>query len=170
MCRHATLADWTTKSSIWHATSVTPTGPYSLVDMAVQPWSHNAMLSSNPAGGYLLYQIGDAVTPPSEWEPCYNSSVLPSGTDLKRDRPQDVSGRGPRRIPQSDGSGIYIRSAPDLTGPWTLEVSGLERRNGKTRNTDSESLSAVCCWHNAEYLGELGDWRGKWRQPSPVLL
>jgi hypothetical protein len=118
MCRHATLGEWTTKSSIWHATSPSPTGPYELADMVAQPWSHNAMLAANPAGGYLLYQIGDAAVDPSQWEPCYNASAEAEGSA----RPAAPLA-GPR--PRSDGgSGIYIRSAPDLTGPWTLAVSG----------------------------------------------
>ena len=118
MCRHATLGEWTTKSSIWHATATTPTGPYNLQDMVAQPWSHNAMLSANPAGGYLLYQIGDAVTPASEWEPCYNASEpLLAGSNLG---PHAQAALMPK-LP-ADANSIYIRSAPDLTGPWTLEV------------------------------------------------
>lgn len=127
MCRHATLAEWTTKSSIWHATSTTPAGPYSLVDMVAQPWSHNAMLSANPAGGYLLYQIGDAAVPAPEWEPCFNATSarpLPvasgrGAADVRRPQKQQPS--------EQDGSGIYVRSAPDLKGPWTLEVGEVHR-------------------------------------------
>ena len=132
MCRHATLAEWTTKSSIWHATAMSPAGPYSLVDMVAQPWSHNAMLSANPAGGYLLYQIGDAAVPAPQWEPCFNATPA---------RPLSVAtGRGaaevrsPHQHPsEQDGSGIYVRSAPDLNGPWTLEVGATHQESRRSR-------------------------------------
>lgn len=71
MCDHNTLGAWTTVSSIWHATSDSPVGPFAMSDMVAQPWSHNAMISRTPAGQLLLWQIGNAVTPPSRWSPCY---------------------------------------------------------------------------------------------------
>ena len=72
ICNGSTLNAWTTRSSIWHATAASVTGPYELSDMVSQPWAHNAMLSANPSGaGYLLWQIGNSVTPPHEWETCY---------------------------------------------------------------------------------------------------
>lgn len=78
------------------------------------------MLAANPAGGYLLYQIGDAVVPAPQWEPCYNASsaaVAPAASPALA-RPSAV----PRAPRSGDGSGIYVRSAPSLTGPWTLQV------------------------------------------------
>lgn len=33
MCRHATLGEWTTKSSIWRATSSKPQGPFQLAEL-----------------------------------------------------------------------------------------------------------------------------------------
>ena len=80
MCRHATLSDWTTKSSIWHATSTSAEGPYKLSDMVAPPWSHNAMIAQtfDAEHPFVLYQLGDAATPAAQWEPCYNASeVMP---------------------------------------------------------------------------------------------
>lgn len=50
LCRHATLSEWTTKSSIWCATSSSVEGPYALQDMVAQPWAHNAMISQTGSG------------------------------------------------------------------------------------------------------------------------
>ena len=118
MCRHATLSEWTTKSSIWRATSADVRGPYTLAEMVAQPWSHNAMIAAtqDPSFPFAVFQIGDAVTPSSEWAPCFNASeaetvytasALPT-TPRRRAR---VGGR--------DANSIYVRTAPALTGPWT---------------------------------------------------
>lgn len=136
MCRHATLGDWTTKSSIWRATSSSPIGPFALAEMIAQPWSHNAYVSETRGGGastpkFVLYQIGDAVTDPSEWQPCYNASeevdveglfkpVLPSNAYNKEIKSPHVKGAG------SDGYPVFVRSASDLSGPWTVNGTGIE--------------------------------------------
>ena len=164
MCRHATLAEWTSKSSIWHATSAIPTGPYTLVDMVAQPWSHNAMLSADPAGGYLLYQIGDAVVPPDQWEPCYNSSDIPqpavaSAAQVIAGR----RGRGGHPRPRDGSSGIYIRSAPELTGPWTLEVRSIMCLVDWPFHMTTPNLLPERLWHCTEHDWELGHRGGERR-------
>jgi hypothetical protein len=129
MCRHATLGDWTTKSSIWRATAATPDGPFVLADMIAQPWSHNAMLASTAgdptAPRFVLYQIGDAVTDPSEWQPCYNASEANSARPSAASRGSTVA--GPRvRDSDRDGYSVYVRSAPALAGPWTENGTPIE--------------------------------------------
>ena len=117
MCRHATLGEWTTKSSIWRATSRTPDGPYTLAEMIAPPWSHNAYLgitAGDPtAPPFVLYQIGDAAVSPSEWQPCYNASetnVAAGAAPL----------RAGVRTRNTDGYEVFVRSAPALAGPWTV--------------------------------------------------
>jgi hypothetical protein len=137
MCRHATLGEWTTKSSIWRATSTSPEGPFSLADMVAQPWSHNAMLAKTAgdpsAPTFALYQIGDAVTPPSAWQPCYNASEATQAfaagalaeSDAAAADSAAVVGRGARGG-GGGGSGVFVRSAPALTGPWTPNGTEVE--------------------------------------------
>jgi len=112
MCRHATLGEWTTKSSIWRATSAAPDGPYALAEMVSQPWSHNAMISRASDGTYVLFQIGDAAVDPAEWAPCFNASEAVAAAP-----PPPPRAAPPRRARAGDG--IYARSAPTPEGPWT---------------------------------------------------
>ena len=64
MCNHGSLAEWTTVSSIYRATSLASEGPYEMKEMIAQPWSHNAMPTENPAGSatnkdrFLIFDIG----------------------------------------------------------------------------------------------------------------
>jgi hypothetical protein len=112
-------ADWTTKSSIWHATSAHAEGPYALSDLVAQPWAHNAMIAQtpDPQHPYALYQLGDSATDPSEWQPCYNASELPVPlAPLPPPPPPPLP--APLRAGAS-GSQIYVRTAPSLAGPWT---------------------------------------------------
>ena len=117
MCRHATLADWTTKSSIWRATSSTPQGPFRLAEMVSQPWSHNAMVAQtfDAAHPYVLYQIGNAVADPSLWVPCFNESVAaPFEVVYSAEK-----SAGAAAADDCGSNCVYVRSAPALAGPWT---------------------------------------------------
>ena len=123
MCRHATLGEWTTKSSIWRATSPQPQGPFALAEMVVQPWSHNAMIArtNDAAFPYALYQIGDAVTDPSEWQPCFNASeasteFAAAAAAAAVPAPARASSA---RSGGGDANSVYVRTAPTLEGPWT---------------------------------------------------
>ena len=49
MCRHLSLSSWTTASSIVRATAASVDGPYTVQQMAVQPWAHNAYLTQDPS-------------------------------------------------------------------------------------------------------------------------
>lgn len=119
MCRHATLSDWTTKSSIWRSTASTADGPFTLAEMVAQPWSHNAFVSATAgdaaAPPYVLYQIGDAVTDPSEWEPCYNASEAFSAPPRQR-----------KHAAQGAGYSVFVRSATSLAGPWSQNGTGID--------------------------------------------
>ena len=116
LCRHATLSEWTTKSSIWRATASSVEGPYALQDMVAQPWAHNAMISQtgNASAPYALYQLGDSAADPSLFEPCYNASETSAGFAAP-------AAPAPLPSPQrrASGSEIYLRTAPSLAGPWT---------------------------------------------------
>ncbi len=139
LCNHSTLGEWTTKSAGVRATASSLEGPYTFAEMVTQPWSHNMMISQAPGGPYLLWQIGNAVTPPSEWSPCY----VPPGNDaseLEGSKPSHSDGgaaapaRPTAATTASSGSAvastavrngqIYVRSAPALTGPWTPFANG----------------------------------------------
>ena len=64
MCKHLTLGSWTTASSIVRATAKSIDGPYTVEQMAVQLWAHNAFLAQEPrTKEWLLYHIGTAVAP-----------------------------------------------------------------------------------------------------------
>ena len=85
--------------------------------MVAQPWSHNAMIarSTDPASPYVLYQLGDAVTDPALWQPCYNASEASA-------RFGAGPGAGAAAAPPQRGgnsNSLYVRSAPSLDGPWT---------------------------------------------------
>lgn len=113
MCRHATLGEWTTKSSIWHATSPQVEGPYKLEEMVAQPWSHNAMISQtfDPLAPYVLYQLGGASTDPSLFQPCYNASEM-----VEALIPPSSNQLPPLK---ANSNSLYARSATSLSGPWT---------------------------------------------------
>ena len=72
-----TSPSWTTASSIVRATAKSVDGPYTVQQMAVQPWAHNAFLARDPpTGEHLLFHIGTGVAPDAEWAPC----VIPNPT------------------------------------------------------------------------------------------
>ena len=121
LCDHATLGSWTTKSSIAHATSSAPTGPYSIppgddAQLVVPPWSHGAyVVRDPPTGEYLLIHIGDGLVDKSTWAPCYSSSedtaAFAAAALAAAPEPRAPGARG--------GSGVFVERAPTLAGPWT---------------------------------------------------
>ena len=125
LCNHATLGQWTTASSIWHAVSdSSPVGPFNLSDMVAIPWSHNAMISQVPnTNEYVLYQIGDAQDPPNDWYPCYNSSEI-SDTYIPSSSGKETTTPSTFTTPSSlankiGGYQFYVRSSSSFSGPWT---------------------------------------------------
>ena len=123
MCRHATLGEWTTKSSVWRATSASPIGPFALSEMIAQPWSHNAMLSqtnsADPAARYATYQIGDAVADPSLFMPCYQDAEAAAEFAPRLSAVAPNAALSTRDVRGGDANSVYVRTAPALTGPWT---------------------------------------------------
>eukprot|EP01047_Picozoa_sp_COSAG01_P019958 COSAG01_NODE_1125_length_11596_cov_8.205532_1_plen_499_part_00 len=110
MCNHKSLSSWTTASSIVRATAKSVDGPYTVQQMAVQPWAHNAFLTRDPpTQEYLLFHIGTAVAPEAGWDPC----VIPN-----------VSTHEPKPAPPAPKckvartGNLAIRSSMSLLGPW----------------------------------------------------
>ena len=64
MCDHATLSEWTTKSSMAHAVAATPEGPFYFApgldkQLVVGPWTHGTyIIRDPPTGQYLLWWVG----------------------------------------------------------------------------------------------------------------
>ena len=121
MCNHGSLAEWTTVSSIYRATSHAAEGPYTLQEMIAQPWSHNAMPVENPAGSaatsdrFLIFGIGDACANKSAWSPCYNNGSLElwatKQAEIERAAQAPCMG-------SEEGYRLYARSAARPAGPW----------------------------------------------------
>lgn len=119
MCDHATLNSWTTKSSMAHATSSSPIGPYVLpsgqdAQLIVPPWSHGAYIVQDPpTKEYLLFHLGNGAVDKASWSPCYDSAsaALPGAA---------VPGGDSNAYVRSGGDGgAFIHTAPSLDGPWT---------------------------------------------------
>ena len=117
MCNHGSLAQWTTVSSIYRATSVKSEGPYEMQEMIAQPWSHNAMPVENPSGSqetkdrFLIFDIGDACANRSIWSPCYNSTLETVANGANQDMDECIGSK--------QGYRLYARSAPHPAGPWS---------------------------------------------------
>ena len=116
LCNHATLSEWTTKSSIAHATSRSPTGPFTIpagldAQLVLPPWSHGAyVVRDPPTGEYLLWHLGNASVSRDSWFPCYNSS------DSQHRPPRAAA---PAGAFEPGGRQAFVERAPTLEGPWT---------------------------------------------------
>eukprot|EP00729_Bicosta_minor_P020910 gene20910-19889_t len=64
MTHHCTLSAWTTNSETVHATSKHVEGPYSFQNVVQVPWSHNPLVTRDPAtGDYLVLRSPNASGP-----------------------------------------------------------------------------------------------------------
>lgn len=163
MCNHGSLAQWTTVSSIYRATSAKSEGPYAMQEMIAQPWSHNAMPVENPSASaetndrFLIFDIGDACANRSIWSPCYNSSL-----EAQTHKPSQE--RAPC-IGSSQGYRLYARSAPHPTGPWSWKGAG----EPLCCNVD-----ALCppCPGQRQLDGSSAVWKisGSGGNPAPVIF
>ena len=122
MCDHASLGSWTTKSSVAHAVSASPIGPFVFEEgldkqLIVPPWSHGAYIARDPpTGEYLLWHLGNGAIDPRTWAPCYNSSEAVEGfSSVSTD--DDVRFT-PLRAPPGQKQ-AFVQTAPSLAGPWT---------------------------------------------------
>jgi hypothetical protein len=128
MCDHASLGSWTTKSSVAHAVSQSPVGPFVFAEgvdeqLVVPPWSHGAYITRDPpTGQYLLWHLGDGTIDPATWSPCYNSSqavVDGGGGGGGVSPPPHVDAPyTPLRAPPGQKQ-AFVHTAPSLNGPWT---------------------------------------------------
>jgi len=120
MCDHATLGSWTSKSSVAHATSKKPEGPYSFApgldeQLVVPPWSHGAYIVQDPpTKQYLLWHLGNGMISNSSWGPCYNSSQSGVGA-------VPASARDSNAITSLASPGqkqAFVQTSDSLLGPW----------------------------------------------------
>lgn len=124
MCNHATLGSWTSKSSMAHATSARPEGPYVLApgldeQLVVPPWSHGAYIVRDPpTQQYLLWHIGDGTVNPKTWSPCYNSTE--SGTAEGAAAAAVAAAAAPSALAFPVGQRqAFVQTSDSLLGPWT---------------------------------------------------
>ena len=110
MCKHKSLSAWTTASSIVRATAHSIDGPYTVQQMAVQPWAHNAFLTQEPSTKeWLLYHIGTAVAPEAGWAPC----VIPNASTHE---PKPAAPAPKCKVGRTGN--LAVRSSKSLLGPW----------------------------------------------------
>ena len=120
MCDHATLGSWTTKSSVAHATSNHPEGPFTFApgldeQLVVPPWSHGAYIVQDPpTKKYLLWHLGDGTISNTTWGPCYNSSESGSdGASLISALPSSLTSLAAPGQKQA-----FVQVSDSLLGPW----------------------------------------------------
>lgn len=128
ICDHQTLGGgWETVSSVVHAVAELPEGPYTVKDLAVQPWAHNAMITKDPTNGdYVLFHIGSAKTDPSVWEPCINGTQGEAEKLVKLERSGkiDATVHDATGLKKDFDFGVYVHTAPGPNGPWTSHNNG----------------------------------------------
>ena len=144
MCRHATLASWTTVSSSAHFVSDTPDGAYVWADSSCEadictpvviPWSHNTVVAQNGDGmspSIIVAHIGDGVVDPSKWAPCFNKSDVHDSDGATGDAAAaawphpsygsaNEDGALLRRSDPSDT--CYFETADHWDGPWSRALN-----------------------------------------------
>ena len=128
MCDHATLGSWTTKSSVAHAVSSSPVGPFTPApgldgQLIVPPWSHGAYIYRDPpTGEYLLWHLGDGTIDKKTWAPCYNSSESGAGAGPAAAAAALAEAEARPFAPLRAAPGqrqAFIQRATSLAGPWT---------------------------------------------------
>ena len=130
MCNHATLGSWTSKSSVAHATSDRPEGPFTLApgldaQLVVPPWSHGAYLVRDPpTQQYLLWHLGDGTINPATWRPCYNSSESGTAAGAAAAAAAALDGAASAlqhtsAPPPTGQRQAFVQTASSLLGPWT---------------------------------------------------
>ena len=70
MTNDCLLNTWTHNSRIDHGVSLSITGPYEFVDIAVNTWAHNAAPVTLHDGTYAIFHIGNGDGPPSGGQNC----------------------------------------------------------------------------------------------------
>lgn len=152
MCNHLSLSSWTTASSIVRATAKSIDGPYTVEQMVVQPWAHNAFLTQEPQKKeWLLYHIGTAVANESLWSPC----VIPNTTHEPKPAPDHWAGS----CPMSRTGNLAIRSSKSLLGPWVPLSDDPCSVNGGVNITFTQPWNtAVSNTHHFKSKGNPSPW------------
>lgn len=127
MCNHGPLDDWTTFSSIAHATALNVTGPYQFVELIDVPYATNAMYVPPPPGGglHMVWRIGDASGDnPGIWSPCYVAPSASADADTSGTQRRQRSHSRVAFVPPSSPGGVevnttFVQTSPALAGPWT---------------------------------------------------
>ena len=135
MTEHCTLSAWTTNSIIVHATAKSVEGPYEFKDIVQPAWSHNPLVTQDPATGEILIahigcgKIADGMQPKN----CSKQHTSP--------RRQTELDAGPASWPQPGHGGpcecpdygakvpphvscqtLQIMRSSSPTGPWIDET------------------------------------------------
>ena len=132
MCRHATLDEWTTKSSSAHFVADEVDGAYVFADSEcdettgictpiVIPWSHNTVITENAPGflpSLLLAHVGDGIVDPSQWAPCYNKSDIAGYTSLSKSTLEKTIS-----LQDDPGSTCYFTISNTTDGPWVRALN-----------------------------------------------
>jgi hypothetical protein len=148
MCKHLSLMAWTTASSIVRATAKSIDGPYTVQQMAVQPWAHNAFLSQEPrTKEWLLFHIGTAVAPEAGWSPC----VIPNAST-----PEPKPAPPAPKCPVARTGNLAIRSSQSLLGPWTPLSDDPCSVNGGVNITFGQNWSTFVAGNPAPFVFENG--------------
>lgn len=126
MCDHASLDQWTTKSSVAHATSAKPEGPFVFPpgldkQLVVPPWSHGAYIVRDPpTQKYLLWHLGDGRIDPKTFSPCYNSSQSSVDGTFPDVHIRETDAAVPPRSTLAPGQRqAFVEVADSVLGPWT---------------------------------------------------
>lgn len=130
-----TLASWKTNSAILHATAESPEGPYTpagpsvysaVAGVMIAPWAHGAFIAFDPVEGvYLLWHIGPANTPSSDWKNCSHSQVQQPQFSYSLQGPQDKSVQHTchtLNAPPPCGETFYVSTSKSVAGPWSNPV------------------------------------------------
>ena len=135
ICDHALLVEYNNKSAMVHATAKRSQGPYTVVDLVEQPFSHNTYVIQDPLTKELLiFHLGNGTNPPSVWSPCFvldDSDAAPKVAPELFAPAESLPGQGEVFVESSasvsgpwsrfnNNSGVYI----NWTGSWTHSVAG----------------------------------------------
>ena len=126
MSNHCGIDSWAANSTIVHATSRTPEGPYERKGVVMKEFAHNPTVTRAVGGGpYLIYHIGCGTGPSWGVSPCDQCSGG-SSNGCARGNEQVACGS----LPNSQATTTNIISSPSLSGPWTATDYPISKERG----------------------------------------